>query len=230
VVVSAAATVFTVATSRGGRVIKEVLGETFAGILGSDRWSAYTWVEPHRRQVCWAHLKRDFQALVDWGEAARPVGEAALVQLERLFAAWHQARDDPAARARLPETVAPIQAEFRALLERGALGSSPKAAGVCRALLKLWPALWTFVSRPDVEPTNNVAERAIRPAVLWRRGCFGSQSEQGEVFVARLLSVAATCRQQHRSPLDYLTTVCTAAQQGHPIPSLLPAPASTQAA
>jgi len=230
VVVSAAATVFTVATSRGGRVIQGVVGETFAGILGSDRWSAYAWVEPHRRQVCWAHLKRDFQALVDWGAAARPVGEAALAQLERLFAAWHQARDDPAARARLPETVAPIQAEFRTLLEQGALGSSTKAAGVCRALLKLWPALWTFVSVPGVEPTNNVAERAIRPAVLWRRGCFGSQSEQGEVFVARLLSVAATCRQQHRPPLDYLTAVCTAAQQGHPIPSLLPAPASPHTA
>jgi len=230
VVVGAAATVFAVATSRGSAVIKGLLGEAFGGILGSDRWSAYTWVDPTRRQVCWSHLQRDFQALVDWGGAARPVGLAALALVARLFAAWHQARADPAARARLGATMAPIQAEFRTVLEEGAAGASPKAGGVCRALLKLWPALWTFVTVPGVEPTNNAAERAIRPAVLWRKGSFGSQSEAGAAFVARLLSVAATCRQQDRSLLDYLTAVCTAAQRGHPIPSVLPEPASTQAA
>lgn len=230
VVVSPAVTVFTVATSRGSTVIKGVLGEAFAGILGSDRWSAYTWVDPTRRQVCWSHLQRDFQALVDWGGAARPVGLAALGLVERLFAAWHAARDDPAGRAGLTEAMAPIQAAFRTLLEEGATSATPKAGGLCRALLKLWPALWTFVTVASVEPTNNAAERAIRPAVLWRRGSFGSQSDAGAEFVARLLSVAATCRQQERSLLEYLTVVCTAAQQGQPIPSLLPETASPQAA
>jgi transposase len=230
VVVSHAATVFAVATSRGSAVIKGLLGEAFGGILGSDRWSAYTWVAPERRQVCWSHLKRDFQALVDWGGAARPIGTTALALVARLFAAWHQARADPAARPRLVTIMAPIQAEFRALLEEGTASANPKAGGLCRALLTLWPALWTFVTVPGVEPTNNAAERAIRPAVLWRRGSFGSQSEAGAEFVARLLSVAATCRQQDRSLLDYLTAVCTAAQRGHPIPSLLPEPASAQAA
>jgi transposase len=222
VATSTVATIFSVAASRGSKVIKGILGDPFGGILVSDRWSAYTWVPPERRQVCWAHLKRDFQALVDWDETARPVGDAALALLDRVFAAWHLARDDPTARAQLPTTMAPLQTEFRLLLEAGAAGPSAKAASVCRALLKLWPALWTFVLVPGVEPTNNSAERAIRPAVLWRRGCFGSQSEAGEWFVARLLSVVATCRQQQRAPLDYLTAVCTAAQQGHPIPSLLP--------
>ncbi len=230
VAVSAMATVFTVATSRGSTVIKGLLGEAFAGILTSDRWSAYTWVDPARRQVCWAHLKRDFQALVDWGGAARPIGEAALVLLARLFDAWQQARDDPAARARLPVTLAPLQAEFRTLLEEGAASPNAKAAGLCRSLLKLWPALWTFVTVPGVEPTNNAAERAIRPAVLWRRGSFGSQSEAGAAFVARMLSVAATCQQQRRPLLAYLTAVCTAAQCGQPIPSLLPVLPHAQAA
>ena len=229
-VTTAVATVFTVAASRGSAVIKGLLGEDFAGHLVSDRWSAYTWVPAEQRQVCWAHLKRDFQALVDWGGPATAVGKAALALTERLFDAWYAARDDPAQRASLAKTVAPIQTEFRALFEAEQTNRSDKAAGLCRSLLKLWPALWTFVTVEGVEPTNNAAERALRPAVLWRKGCFGSQSAEGAEFVARILTVAATCKQQHRNLLDYLTSVCTAAHCGHPIPSLLPPPPSTQAA
>lgn len=229
-VVTAMATVFTVAASRGSGVIQGLLGEAFTGILVSDRWSAYRWLAAERRQVCWAHLKRDFQALVDWGGAATPVGQAALALTERLFAAWYHARDDPTQRPALATAMAPIQAEFRALFEAEQTNHNDKATGLCRALLKLWPALWTFIIVPGVEPTNNAAERALRPAVLWRKGCFGSQSAEGAHFVARLLTVAATCRQQHRNLLDYLTSVSAAAQRGHPVPSLLPALPSTQAA
>jgi transposase len=229
-VVTAVATVFSVAASRGSAVIKGLLGEDFGGYLVSDRWSAYTWVPPERRQVCWAHLKRDFQGLVDWGGPATPVGKAALALTARLFEAWHAARDDPARRARLPETMAPLQAEFRALFEAEQTNRSDKAAGLCRALLKLWPALWTFVTVPGVEPTNNAAERALRSAVLWRKGCFGSQSAEGAPFVARILTVAATCQQQHRPLLPHLTEVCLAAHRGLPIPALLPLPPSAQAA
>jgi len=226
VVVGAVATVFTVAPSRSSAVIKGMLGETFAGVLGSDRWSAYTWVDPTRRQVCWSHLKRDFQALVDWGGAARPVGLAALGLVERLFDAWHAARDDPAARARLGETLAPLQAEVRTLLAAGAANPSPKAGGLCRSLLKLWPALWTFVTVPGVEPTNNAAERAIRPAVLWRKGSFGSHSPAGSRFVERMLTVTASCRQQQRPLLPFLIEALTAARTGAPPPSLIPATAA----
>lgn len=221
VVVTAMATVFTIARSRGSPVIKGLLGEDFSGALGSDRWSAYAWVPAERRQVCWAHLRRDFQALVDYGGAAVVIGKLGLVLTDRLFAAWHLARDDPAARPRFIQAIGPLQGEFRALLEIGSTNRVDKAAGLCRQLLKLWPALWSFASVPGVEPTNNVAERALRPAVLWRKGCFGSQSAEGERFVARMLSVAATCRQQGRSLLDYLTDACSAAQRGRPIPSLL---------
>jgi len=224
VVVTAIATVFTIARSRGSPVVKNLLGERFPGYLGSDRWSAYSWVPPERRQLCWAHVRRDFQALVDYGGAAVMVGKLGLVLSDRLFAAWHQGRDDPAARVRFAQEIGPLQAEFHTLLEVGAQNPVDKAAGLCRQLLKLWPALWTFATVPGVEPTNNVAERALRPAVLWRKGCFGSQSPEGERFVARMLSVAATCRQQGRSLLEYLTVACTAAQHGAAIPSLLPAP------
>ena len=225
VVVTGLVTVFTIAASRGNQVIKGLLGEDYIGIVGSDRYSGYAWLDVAYRQVCWAHLKRDFQGLVDRGGAATEVGTAALALVHELFAAWHQFRDGMLDRAGLQAQMQPIQDAFSALLPLGATGPNPTSATLCRSLDRLWPALWTFVDEDGVEPTNNAAERAIRPAVLWRKGSYGTQSDGGARFVERLLTVTATCRQQGRSVLDYLTDVCTAAQLGQPLPSLLPAPA-----
>jgi transposase len=224
VVVTALATVFTLAPSRGRGVIQGLLGERFAGYLISDRWAAYTWLDPTRRQVCWAHLKRDFQKLVDYGGPGRVIGRDALRLQAGLFGAWADLRADPTQRPRFVRRARQYQWRLRRVLERGQQAPCDKTANFCTALLKLWPALWTFVTVPGVEPTNNAAEQALRPAVLWRKGSFGTQSAAGNRFVERLLSVAATCRQQDRSLLAYLIAVCTAAQSGHPIPSLLPAP------
>jgi transposase len=222
VAVAAVVTVFTIAPSRGRKVLDELLSEHFGGYVGSDRYSAYSGRPPERRQVCWAHLRRDFQGLVDYGGRAMWTGRVALALTDRLFHRWHQVRDDPVAWAGFATEVAPLQGEFRALLEVGAASPVDKVSGLCQSLLKVWPALWTFTTVPGVEPTNNVAERALRPAVLWRKGCFGTQSERGSQFVARMLTVTATCRQQGRSLLDYLTAVCAAAHDRQPIPSLLP--------
>jgi transposase len=224
VVVTAVATVFTLAPSRGSVVIQGLLGAAFAGYLITDRYSAYTWLAPARRQVCWAHLKRDFQKLVDAGGPGRAIGEEALRLLAGLFGAWADLRTDPTQRPRFVRRARQYQWRFRRLLETGQQSRCDKTANFCTGLLKLWPALWTFVTIPGIEPTNNAAEQALRPAVLWRKGSFGTQSAAGNRFVERLLSVAATCRQQDRSLLAYLPAVCTAAQAGDPIPSLLPAP------
>jgi transposase len=224
VVTTALITVFTIAASRSRGVIHDLLGADFGGRLVSDRYAAYSWLPPERRQVCWAHLRRDFLALLNYGPSAAQFGLALLDVTDRVFDAWHQARADPATRPGLSETMVPLQAELRTLLEAGQNQRAAKAAGLSRSLLQLWPALWTFVAVPGVEPTNNAAERALRPAVLWRKGSFGTQSDAGNLFVARLLSVAATCRQQQRPLLAYLTAVCTAAQLGQPSPSLLPEP------
>lgn len=221
VAVAPTCTVFRIAASRGSNVIKGLLGEDFAGWLTTDRWSAYSWVPLDRRQVCWAHLRRDFQAVIDWNGPGRALAEQVLAIMGQVFTLWHQARDRLDLREWFIEQVAPLQAEVRTLLEAGLLGRDPKLPTLSRQLLKLWPALWTFVTVVGVEPTNNRAEQAIRPAVLWRKGSFGTQSDDGARFVERMLSVAATCKQQGRHLLDYLTAVCTAAQQGQPIPLLL---------
>jgi transposase len=226
VVVTTLATVFRLAPSRGRQVIQELLGASFAGYLITDRWSAYPWLAPTQRQVCWAHLKRDFQKLVDYGGPGRAIGRDALRLLAGLFGAWTDLRADPTQRPRFVRRARQYQWRLRRVLECGQQCGCEKTANFCTGLLQLWPALWTFVTVPGVEPTNNAAEQAIRPAVLWRKGSFGTQSAAGNRFVERLLSVAATCKQQDRSLLAYLTTVCTAAQRGQPIPSLLPTPPS----
>jgi transposase len=183
----------------------------------------YSWLPAARRQVCWAHLKRDFQKLVDWGAGARPIGQRLLAIEATVFTEWHRFRCGAIDRPALVYLLTPLQAEMAQVLEEAIAGADAKAAGVCWELQKLWPALWTFAAVPGVEPTNNAAERALRPAVLWRKGSFGTHSDGGSRFVERMLTVTATCRQQGRPVLDLLTAAITAARCGATPPSLLPA-------
>jgi transposase len=202
-----------------------VLGEGCAGILTSDRWSGYGWLPVDQRQICWAHLARDWQALADRSGAATPLGARGACLTRDLFREWHRFRRGDLDRPGLEAALEPVQGAFGRLLDDGATCADPKAAGLCRALDRLWPrcrALWPFVDAEGVEPTNHAAERALRPAVLWRKGSFGTQSDAGALFVERLLTAAATCKQQSRALLAYLTDACTAALHGTPAPALLP--------
>ena len=152
-----------------------------------------------------------------------PVGRWGLAEVERLFALWHRFRVGELNRQELRRQLIPLQARLGRLLRRGQKHPDRKAAGLCRELSKWWPALWTFARVEGVEPTNNGAERALRPAVLWRKGSFGSDSAAGSRFAERLLTVAATCRQQGRSLLDFLAAAGEAALHGTALPSLVPA-------
>jgi transposase len=223
-VVTAALTVFRIDRQRSGAVVAGLLGTDFAGVVGSDRWSAYNRFPAERRALCWAHLKRDFQALVDRGGEAAPIGRWGLAEIARLCALWHRFRVGQFDRPELLYRLVPLQARMGRLLRRGQQNADPKAAGLCRELTKWWPALWTFARVEGVEPTNNGAERALRPAVLWRKGSFGSDSAAGSRFVERLLTVAATGRQQGRPLLDFLVAAGEAALRGGAPPSLLSAP------
>lgn len=219
VAVTAAFTVFRLAFCRGRRVVEELLGAAYAGVLTTDRWSAYSRVE--RRQVCWAHLRRDFQALIDRGGADAPVGERLLGLSDELFFWWHSLIDGHVERAPFERRLAGVKRRVRTALVQGARGAG-KSAGLCGELLRLWPALWRFAEEAGVEPTNNAAERALRPAVLWRKASQGTRTEAGSRYVACVLSVVATCRQQGRRVWDYLTSAFAATQHGRPVPSLLP--------
>src|SRR5205823_9322849 len=222
VVVTAELTVFQIDRSRGGAVVDALLGSAFGGVVGSDRWSAYRRFPAERRAFCWAHLKRDFHGLVDRGGEAEPIGRWGLVEIERLFALWHRFRAGEFDRQGLQRRLVPLQARMGRLLRRGQESPDRKAAALCRELTKWWPALWTFARIEGVEPTNNVSERALRPAVLWRKGSFGCDSEAGSRFAERLLTVAATCRQQGRGLLAFLVAAGEAALLGTAPPSLLP--------
>jgi transposase len=226
-VVTAHLTVFQIHQRRGGAAIEALLGDRFVGVVGSDRWSAYSRFPAERRALCYAHLKRDFQALVDRGGEAEPIGRWGLAEIERLFAVWHGFRAGEFGREELWRRLIPLQARMGRLLRRGQENPDRKAAALCRELTKWWAALWTFARVEGVEPTNNASERALRPAVLWRKGSFGSASAAGCRFAERLLTVAATCRQQGRPLLDFLVAAGEADLLRTGAPSLLPAPSGT---
>jgi transposase len=220
--VTASVTVFVVRLSRSAKVAQELLGEQFWGWLVTDRWSAYTWYPIWRRQLCWAHLLRDIEAMVARGGRSQELGEALQVQARQMFHGWHRVCDSTLAHASFRTYMQPIRWEVERLLEAGQTCGAPKTEGTCREVLKRRQALWTFVRHEGVEPTNNAAERAIRPGVLWRKGSFGTQSADGSRFVEAMMTVAAPLKQQHRNVLGYLTAACEAALSGEPPPSLLP--------
>jgi transposase len=221
-------TVFVIRRSRSGQVAQELLSQGFWGWLVTDRWSGYTWYPTWRRQLCWAHLLRDFEAMRTRSGRSAEIGEALRAQARQMFQWWHRVRDGTLTQASFRTSMQPIRREVERLLEMGQTCGTPKTEGTCREIFRLRQALWTFVRHPEVEPTNNAAERAIRPGVLWRKGSFGTHSPEGSRFVAAMMTVVATLKQQHRNVLDYLTAACEATLHGEPAPSLLPAPAENQ--
>jgi transposase len=215
-------TVFRVLTTRGAAGAKALLGEDFWGVVGTDRYGAYNWLDPRRRQLCWAHLKREFIAWSERGGEAARIGQALLAVEKQLFGLWYRVREGTLPWADFQVAMVPLMDRVGTLLREGAAGAEGKTHRTCRNLVKREAALWTFVWEADVEPTNNSAERPLRRAVLWRRRSFGTQSGAGSQFVERILTAVTTLRQQRRDVLEYLTETCAAAICGEPAPSLLP--------
>ncbi len=218
---TATAAFFVIHGRRNFAGLQALLGEAIPGIICSDRWSAYNRLALHLRQICWAHLKRDFQKCVDRGGPAAVIGQAGLKAVEDLFRHWWDFRQRRLDRAGLQRALEPIVQELRTALEQGRACADKKAATFCANVLALYPALWLFATVEGVEPTNNHIERILRPGVLWRKNAFGSHSESGCRFVERMLTVVQTLRLQRRHVVDYLHQAVAAHRSGLPAPVLL---------
>jgi transposase len=212
---------FRIASGRHASEAQTILGERYDGIVCSDRYRGYDYLEPSRRQLCWAHLLRDFTAHSEGMGEQHEFGSAGLAITNSLFKAWQQFQQD-GERSKLRRRIRPLQTKLRAELELAARKSTRTKyhRQFARNLLKAWPALWTFTHTDGVEPTNNHAERGLRGAVIHRKLSLGTQSERGERSLERLLSASITCRLRKQSLYAYLTEAITAHARGDPIPAL----------
>jgi transposase len=214
--------VFLIHAKRSAAGLTALLGAQVHGIVCSDRWGVYNRLAVACRQLCWAHLKRDFQKIVDRGGPSQAVGRQGLKIVHKVFAAWHAFQDGQVTRAQLEAQLDPVALRLnRVLLEGAILGEDATVAAFCENVLALEPALWTFVTTEGVEPTNNFMERLLRRAVLWRKRSFGSWSQEGCRFVERILTVVQTRRLQDKNVLEYLHDAVLAHRAGQPSPKLL---------
>jgi len=204
--VTEAVTVFQIARSRGGDVARELLGENFPGFVVSDRWAGYNWLE--LRQFCWSHLKRDVTGFVERGGVGGRIGALLQSQIEKMFHWYSRVRDGTLTRQAFQRRMKPIESRIERLFGAARSRAEGKTRGMAREIYDLRRFLFTFVDNEDVAPTNNAAERAIRPAVLWRKGSFGTDSPRGSRFVERLLTVVATLKQQQRDLFRFLVAAC----------------------
>jgi transposase len=212
---------FVIHANRSAVGLKALLGESIDGIVHSDRWHVYLQVPEDRRQLCWAHLKRDFRKIVECGGPSVFVGRRGLRIVKDLFAAWRAFEAGTISRGRLRDLIAPLERRFGKTLVAGGLGDDARVAKFCENLLNLEAALWTFARVEGVEPTNNFMERLVRLAVLWRRRSFGCNSAAGCRFVERILTVVQTCRLRERNVLEYLTRAVQEHRAGREYATLL---------
>jgi transposase len=217
--VAGAFTFFACRTSRAAEVARQLLGAAYAGVIHCDRARMY-WTFG-RLQWCWAHLKRDFQGLIDSPcPTARRLGYDLMRPTKKLFALWKKVRDGTLSRRQFQRRMQPIRAEVESLLLRGYFNG--RVHGFCKELWEHHERLWRFVDIEGIEPTNNAAEQALRHAVIWRKLSFGTQSAAGSRFVERMLTVIETCRRQKRNVYAWLTEAVQAHLAGQSTPSLLP--------
>jgi transposase len=222
VAVSNMVAVLMIVTTRSAKAAKALLGETFSGILGSDRYSAYYWVEAKFRQVCWAHLKRDFKKISERSGHSKWIGFRLLYYTRLIFHHWQKVRDGTMTRKKFKIVMKPIRRHVEKILMNGTRAEHYKTKNTCLQILKMKEALWKFVDTVGVEPTNNIAERVLRQIVIWRKICFGTWSSNGTLYLERVMTVVATCRLQERSVFGFLAEAMCAHQAGKQAPSLLP--------
>ena len=222
VAVTSLVTVFLIRRHRDRAAFDDLVGPT-PGVLTTDRYAVYAHLASDRHQVCWSHLRRDFQAMIDRRDRGSTTGEGLLMYADILGDHWPEVRDGTRTRGWFRQEILPwLREEVRSLLDAGSGCGCIVTARVCRELLAIEASLWTFARVPGVEPTNNAAERAVRHAVCWRKTSYGTDSERGSRFVERMLTVVASCRSQGRGVMGFLVQAITAHRGQTPRPSILP--------
>ena len=209
---------------RTKRVAQELLGKNYGGVVVSDRYAGYRWIPDERHQTCWSHLDRRFESLVERGGEAQAFGRAWLRQSRKLHRIWRTFQEGRIRWRTMRRRMVRVETQVGGLLQVGLLSADAAVRQLCRSLLEIQESLFVFVRIEGVEPTNNVGERGVRPAVQWRKICFGTQSRSGSRFVERILTVGSTCRMQGRSVLAYLRAVFLAVDRRTAVPSLLARP------
>jgi len=204
--ISSTAAHFSIHASRGKKVLRTMMGD-FKNIIVSDRYAAYKVFDSSQRQLCWAHLKRDFTKLSEKDhKIIAKIGKNLLESESALFKIWYEFRLEKISRDELLLRTKPIRQKIGELLEQGSY-TDPilKAARFSKNLLEDFNALWTFLETESVEPTNNHAERSLRPFVIWRKKYFCTRSDYGTEFVARSASIGMTCKLQGKSSFEFLS-------------------------
>ena len=214
-------TVFKIARTRSSGVAKQML-KGFCGILVTDRYPGYLFYETLLRQLCWSHLLRDFQAFAERTGRSAEIGEELLELGRQMFKWWHKVRDGTITHATFRKYMTPVRIRVGELLRETKRCRNARTKATAGEILRLESALWTFVDIEGIEPTNNFAEQGIRPAVMWRRVSFGTNSTGGSRYVERMLTAIATLRQQRRGVYEYLCDTVQASFEGRQPPSLLP--------
>lgn len=221
---TASVVVFKIQLRRNAAAARSLL-HRIRGFIVTDRAGAYNWWTLWLRQVCWAHLTRDFAKIAERGAESATIGNELIALSDLLFQWWHRVRDGTLKRETFQRKLAGsdgLKAKVHALLQRGTQCAHPKTARTCAKMLQVFPAFWTFADHTGIEPTNNDAERSLRPGVMYRRVSLGTKSEQGSRFVERIHTVVATLRRQGRDVLGFLREACEAQLTGSQFPSLLP--------
>jgi transposase len=222
---SLTAVAFKLAAGRGRDQLAELMPLDYSGNVHRDRWKPYEILKCAKHALCHAHLTRNFQGLIDRGGNAKAIGEYLLSENKRMFDFWHLFLKDELDREGLQRAMEPVRIGMKKRLQQVLEEKDPdgKARALAKDLLRQWDSLWTFVDQEGAVPTNNEAERALRHAVVWRKGSHGIQSEEGAQFVERILTVLGTAAMQSVSILPYLREACLARLEGRAAPSLFAA-------
>lgn len=215
---------FHIAASRGSKVLRSVLGDVFQGVITSDDHSAYSCYHKNGiRQLCWAHIIRKLKALKESGSSpdAYVFARNCLKEVGHILSCWHAFREGFISREELLGATTLMRARMKRYCLKYLDSPDKEVRTRAKRLLDNWAHLFTFLTHEGVEPTNNAAEREARPAVQWRKISFGNQSEEGERFTERILTVTRTCRLQGRNSFEFLCELMEAAFSGEPLPSLV---------